>query len=135
MWRIRTRCHSLQSGNIAMTILTTPSSATETPPEVWAKVKRAEDTYAMEESYGRRKPRLQNGGDTGKKEPLRSLMRGPQPAEEFPVEALREPLCEATRAINDRVQAPIAICAQSVLAAATLAVQGHANIELPTSQT
>ena len=41
-------------------------------------------------------------------------------------------LAPVARAIHDRIQAPIAICAQSVLATATLAVQGHANIELPT---
>ena len=35
---------------------------------------------------------------------------------------------------NDRVQAPQAICGQSVLAAATLTVQGHADVELPTGQ-
>ena len=37
-------------------------------------------------------------------------------------------------AIQDKVQAPIAICAQSVLAAATLAVQGRADVQLPTGQ-
>ena len=36
--------------------------------------------------------------------------------------------------IRDRVGAPAAICGQSVLAAATLAVQGHADIVLPTGQ-
>jgi hypothetical protein len=40
-------------------------------------------------------------------------------------------LAEAAIAIQDRVQCPIAICAQSVLAAATLAVQALADIELP----
>jgi Protein of unknown function (DUF3987) len=44
-------------------------------------------------------------------------------------------LAPAARAINDRVQAPLAICGQSVLAAATLAVQAHADVELPTRQT
>ena len=37
----------------------------------------------------------------------------------------------AARAIHDRVQAPIAIGGQSVLAAAALACQGHADIVLP----
>jgi hypothetical protein len=49
------------------------------------------------------------------------------PAEEFPVAALGPMLVNAARAIHDRVQAPLAICAQSVMAAATLAVQGHAE--------
>src|SRR5262249_47613547 len=33
---------------------------------------------------------------------------------------------------HDRIRAPVAICAQAVLGAATLAVQGHADIVLPT---
>ena len=40
----------------------------------------------------------------------------------------------AARAIHDRIQAPLAICGQAVLAAATLTSQAHANIELPTKQ-
>src|ERR1700680_4679312 len=67
-----------------------------------------------------------------KSDPPRPLMRDLLPADPFPAEALGDLLASAARAINDRVQAPIAICGQSVLAAATLAVQGHANVELPT---
>jgi hypothetical protein len=37
-------------------------------------------------------------------------------------------------AIHDYVQSPLAICGQAVLAAAALAVQGHADIELATGQ-
>src|SRR5262249_48030768 len=37
----------------------------------------------------------------------------------------------AAKAIHDRVQAPPAIGAQSVLGVATLAVQGHADVVLP----
>ena len=37
----------------------------------------------------------------------------------------------AARAIHDREQAPLAICGQSILAAAALAVQAHADVELP----
>src|SRR5205823_4188081 len=61
----------------------------------------------------------------------RPLMRELPPADRFPVDALGNVLGEAARAIHDRVQAPIAICGQSVLAAATLAVQGHADVVLP----
>ena len=53
------------------------------------------------------------------------------PADPFPVDALGTVLASAARAIHDRVRAPLAICGQSVLAAATLAVQGHANVALP----
>lgn len=48
----------------------------------------------------------------------------------FPVDALG-PLKEPAIAIQSRTQAPIEICAQSVLAAATLAIQAHIDVELP----
>lgn len=67
-----------------------------------------------------------------KSEPPLPLMRELPPADPFPVDALGSVLAPAAGAINDRVQAPIAICGQSVLAAATLAVQAHADVELPT---
>jgi hypothetical protein len=70
-----------------------------------------------------------------KSEPPRPLMRELPPADPFPVEALGDVLAPAARAIHDRVQAPLAMCGQSVLAAATLAAQGHADVELPTRQT
>jgi Protein of unknown function (DUF3987) len=72
--------------------------------------------------------------DEMKPEPPRPLMRELPPADPFPVDALGDVLAPAARAIHDRVQAPLAICGQSVLAAATLAVQGHADVELPTRQ-
>ena len=62
-------------------------------------------------------------------EPPRPLTRELPPAEPFPVAALGSVLGNAAQAILDRVQVPIG--AQSVLAAAALAVQGHADIELP----
>ncbi len=64
----------------------------------------------------------------------RPLMRALPGASNFPVNALGDVLAPAARAINDRVQAPLAVCAQSVLAAATLAVQAHADIRLPHGQ-
>ncbi|MCH7937841.1 MAG: DUF3987 domain-containing protein [Proteobacteria bacterium] len=65
-------------------------------------------------------------------EPPRPLVRETEPAEPFPINALGTILGAAAGAIQDRTQAPMAICAQSVLGAATLAVQGHADVELPT---
>jgi hypothetical protein len=47
------------------------------------------------------------------------------------VEELGPVLNGAARAIHDIIQAPLAICGQSVLAAATLAVQAHADVDLP----
>jgi Protein of unknown function (DUF3987) len=67
-------------------------------------------------------------------EPPRPLRRDPGAPDPFPIEALGEVLGAAAKAIHEKVQAPIAICAQSVLAAATLVVQARADIQLPTGQ-
>src|SRR5262249_18628463 len=67
-------------------------------------------------------------------EPPRPLSRELPRADPFPVHALGDVLGKAAEAINDKVQAPMAICAQSVLAAATLAAQAHADVVLPTGQ-
>ena len=56
------------------------------------------------------------------------LMRVVPPSEVFPVEALGPILGDAAREMAKVIQAPLAICCQSVLAAASLAVQGHGNI-------
>ncbi len=66
-----------------------------------------------------------------KPEPPRPLMRELPPADPYPIDALGDVLAPAAHAIHDRVQAPLAIGAQSVLAAAALAVQGYADIVLP----
>ena len=52
------------------------------------------------------------------------------PRRPFPIHALAG-LRDAAEAIQLRTQAPVAICAQSALAAATLAVQAHRDVELP----
>src|SRR5215510_2301600 len=64
-------------------------------------------------------------------EPPRPLMRELPSPYPFPVEALGAVHEPAARAIHDRVQAPLAVCAQSVLGTAGLATQAYANIELP----
>jgi hypothetical protein len=69
--------------------------------------------------------------EDAKPEPPRPLMRELAPADPYPVDALGDALGKAARAIHDRVQAPIAICGHSVLAAAALACQGHADVKLP----
>lgn len=68
-------------------------------------------------------------------EPPRPLQRPLEPADPFPIEALGTILGDAALAIVDKVQCPEAIAGQSILAAATLAVQGHADIELPQGST
>jgi hypothetical protein len=60
----------------------------------------------------------------------RPLFRPLPPAPVFPMHALG-PLRDPAEAIQMRTQAPMAICAQSVLAAATLAIQPHRNVDLP----
>ena len=65
------------------------------------------------------------------KEPPRPLIREIAPSKPFPVDALGPVLKPAALAIHDRIQAPLALCAQSVLAAATFAVQNHADVVLP----
>ncbi len=75
--------------------------------------------------------RIVNVAEDIKPEPPRPLMRELLPADPFPVDALGDMLGTAAHAIHDRVQAPLAICGQSVLGAATLAVQGHADVVLP----
>jgi hypothetical protein len=69
-----------------------------------------------------------------KLEPPRPLMRELPPADDFPIDALGAVLSRAAQAIHDRVQAALAICGQSVLAAATLSTQAHADVVLPTDQ-
>ena len=65
-------------------------------------------------------------------DPKRPLFRPLPPAPAFPMHALGA-LREPVEAIQMRTQAPHAMCAQSGLGAATLAVQAHRDVELPGS--
>ncbi|MGE0826052.1 MAG: DUF3987 domain-containing protein [Candidatus Binatia bacterium] len=58
------------------------------------------------------------------------LFRPIPPGELYPTDALGRILGGATRATQEIIQSPDAVCAQSILAAATLAVQGHVDIEI-----
>ncbi len=60
----------------------------------------------------------------------RPLVRALDPAEAFPIDALGPILEPAARVIREAVQAPDAICANSVLGAVALAVQPFANVEI-----
>lgn len=64
-------------------------------------------------------------------DPPRSLRRPTGNPTEFPMDAFPNVLKNSVLAIYDKTQAPIAICAQSVLAAVTLAAQGLADVKLP----
>jgi hypothetical protein len=62
------------------------------------------------------------------------LARSLPPADPYPVDALGADMAAAARAFQAKTQAPIAICANAVLAVACLAAQAHADIELPTDE-
>src|SRR5262245_30285418 len=62
---------------------------------------------------------LVDGGEELKPEAPRPLMRELPPADPFPIDSLGDVLAPAARAIQDRVRAPLAICGQSALAAAS----------------
>jgi len=67
------------------------------------------------------------------REPPRPLARAVGQLEPYPVDALSSLLSKAAKAIRVLVQCPIELAAQSVLATATLSVQGHVNVKLPTN--
>ncbi len=68
------------------------------------------------------------------KEPPEPLRRGARQQIEFPVDSLPPLLQSAVLAMHDKIQAPLAICAQTILATVNIAVQGHANIMMPFGQ-
>jgi hypothetical protein len=59
------------------------------------------------------------------------LLRDAPPATEFPVAAMGPIMANATQAFHEEIQAPMALCGNSVLAAATLAVQQSFDVRLP----
>jgi putative DNA primase/helicase len=60
------------------------------------------------------------------------MLRAPMPqAAPYPVEALGKVLGGAALALHEDTKAPLALCAQSVLASASLAVQTHFDASLP----
>ena len=61
-------------------------------------------------------------------EPLRAAL---PPAEPYPVDSLGDILGGAAKVLHDSVKAPLAMCCQSVLAAASLATQAHYDVMLP----
>lgn len=61
---------------------------------------------------------------------FRPLQREIEAGQPYPAEALGELLGGAARVLHEIVRAPLAICAQSVLGAAALAVQAHADVFL-----
>lgn len=60
----------------------------------------------------------------------RPLCRELPPPQPFPIDAMG-PLKDVSLAIHQLTQAPLSMCAQSVLAAVTIASQGQRDVELP----
>jgi hypothetical protein len=65
-----------------------------------------------------------------RKTETKPLRLPPPAAAEYPLDALGSILAPAARCIRDIVQAPDALCATSLLSAASLAVQAHADVEI-----
>jgi len=59
-----------------------------------------------------------------------SLRRPLSPALDYPLDALGSLLGDAAKRIHAVVQAPAGLCGQSILAAASLAVQSHADVSI-----
>lgn len=84
--------------------------------------------------------RMRSGSDAGAQgdwAPIKRLPiaeRGEVNARSFPFESLGRTLGPAARVIADQVQAPAAMAAGSVLAAAALASQAHADVLMPHGQ-
>jgi Protein of unknown function (DUF3987) len=100
-----------------------------------AQVARKEDGRGAEARDGRNsdaRSDFESDADGGLKEPPRPLIRELPPPDPFPIDALGDLLGPAAIAIRQRVQCPPAICGQSVIAAAALAAQAHADVQLPT---
>lgn len=64
----------------------------------------------------------------------RPLVRDVAPAPEFPVSAMLE-LVQPTKALQYETQAPMAMCAQAILAAVSAAVSPHYDVEPPVGGT
>lgn len=65
-------------------------------------------------------------------EPLRAPITA---SAAYPVEALGGVLGNAANALHETIKAPLALCAQSVLAAASFAAQAHFDVEMPWGET
>ena len=76
-------------------------------------------------------PAARDGEAQGPADEPVPLVRPMPPAKPFPIDGLGPQLAMVVRALNEIVQSPLAMCANSVLATVTLAAQAHVNVELP----
>lgn len=65
-------------------------------------------------------------------DPLRGEL---EPASPYPIDALGDVLGGAVKAYHETIKAPLELCAQSVLAAASFAVQAHFDVAMPWGET
>jgi len=99
--------------------------------DVHAAVKAAAKELGLPYKPPARDSAPKNGSDSEADLPEPQPLTRPLPeAPEFPLDALGEVAGGAVRAIQEFIQAPIALCAQSVLAAINLAVQGFADVRI-----
>ena len=68
-----------------------------------------------------------SSGNSNPPEPLRRVL---PPSEPYPVDALGDILAPAAQEMHEIIQSPMAICGQSLLAGASLAVQAHVNVSI-----
>jgi hypothetical protein len=112
-----------------LTAVTKRLTELERDPQVRATLEReehAKNAYAREFSSGA-------GVNESEPQPWpepEPLRREIPPGDPYPLEALGDVLTGAAQVLRMVIQAPDAICAQSLLAGAALAVQGHADVEI-----
>lgn len=95
------------------------------PDDIQERISRADAVF---------KGAAAKAAKVAKDDPPEPLVRELPPATPYPVAALGDVLGPAAEAVEAVTRAPVAIAAQSVLAAAALCVQGHADVVLPTEQ-
>jgi hypothetical protein len=83
---------------------------------------------ARVKGYAPAKVAKPNESQGSQPEPLRAPLSVPEP---YPVVELGGILGAAATALHETVKAPLALCAQSVLAAASFAAQAHFDAEMP----
>ena len=90
------------------------------------------DTVPLDVIYNSSEIATVAGARIPERLPLQPAIRNQKP---YPVNALGPVLGEAAKAIANKIQVPVSMAAQSVLATAALAAQAHRDVRLPFGQT
>jgi putative DNA primase/helicase len=97
-------------------------------------LERRDELYS-DISTGKKPTLLETIKTAGIEIPPTDPIRAPAPmADTYPVDALGEILGNAVKSLHKDTKAPLALCAQSVLASASLAAQAHFDVALPWGQ-